>query len=42
MGLVERAIDPWGQAVPIHIAWFLLMVAAVAGLLFVVVHSIYL
>jgi cytochrome b subunit of formate dehydrogenase len=38
---IEKAIDPWGQDVPIHIAWFLIRVAAIAGLLFVVVHAIY-
>ncbi len=41
MDFLERAIDPWGQDVPIHIAWFLIQVAAVAGLLFVIVHAIY-
>jgi cytochrome b subunit of formate dehydrogenase len=41
VGIVERAIDPWGQDVPIHIAWFLIKVAAIAGLLFVIVHAIY-
>jgi cytochrome b subunit of formate dehydrogenase len=38
---IEKAIDPWGKDVPIHIAWFLIRVAAIAGLLFVVVHAIY-
>jgi cytochrome b subunit of formate dehydrogenase len=42
MGFIQRAIDPWGQDVPIHIAWFLIQVAAVAGLLFIIVHAIYL
>jgi cytochrome b subunit of formate dehydrogenase len=37
----EWAISPWGQSVPIHIAWFLIWWAAIAGLLFLVVHSIY-
>jgi cytochrome b subunit of formate dehydrogenase len=45
MGLIksvtEWATSPWGQVVPIHIAWFLIWVAAVAGLLFLVVHAIY-
>lgn len=49
MGLVEAvthrflqwATSPWGQRVPIHIAWFLIWVAAIAGLSFVVVHAIY-
>ena len=34
MGIVEWATSPWGQQVPIHIAWFLIWVAAIAGLLF--------
>ena len=32
MGIIEWAISPWGQTVPIHIAWFLIWVAAIAGL----------
>src|SRR5579872_4601254 len=39
--ITEWATSPWGQNVPIHIAWFLIWVAAIAGLLFLVVHSIY-
>ncbi len=41
MGIVQWAISPWGRHVPIHIAWFLIWVAAIAGLLFFVVHAIY-
>ena len=41
MGLVEMARSPWGQDVPIHIAWFLIYVAAVGGLGFLIVHAIY-
>jgi cytochrome b subunit of formate dehydrogenase len=45
MGIVktitEWATSPWGQNVPIHIAWFLIWVAALAGLLFLIVHAIY-
>lgn len=41
MGIVEWATSPWGQNVPIHIAWFLIWVAAIAGLAFFVVHAIY-
>ena len=41
MGIIEWAISPWGQSVPIHIAWFLIWVAAIAGLLFLTVHAIY-
>ena len=28
MGVIEWATSPWGQNVPIHIAWFLIWVAA--------------
>ena len=45
MGLLKRitewATSPWGQNVPIHAAWFLIWVAAIAGLLFLIVHAIY-
>jgi cytochrome b subunit of formate dehydrogenase len=39
--ITQWATSPWGQNVPIHIAWFLIWVAAIAGLLFLIVHSIY-
>jgi cytochrome b subunit of formate dehydrogenase len=41
MDLITWANSPWGQSVPIHIAWFLIWVAAIAGLLFMIVHAIY-
>jgi cytochrome b subunit of formate dehydrogenase len=41
MGLLEWATSPWGQSVPIHIAWFLIRVAVFAGLAFLVVHAVY-
>lgn len=41
MDLITWAIDPWGQRVPIHIAWFLIWVATIGALLFLVVHAIY-
>jgi cytochrome b subunit of formate dehydrogenase len=46
MGLLERvllqwAADPWGKVVPIHIAWFLIWVAAIGGLCFLVFHAVY-
>jgi cytochrome b subunit of formate dehydrogenase len=41
-GLIQWATSPWGQHVPIHIAWFLIWVAAIAGLAFFVVHAVYL
>ncbi|MGD0214456.1 MAG: cytochrome b/b6 domain-containing protein, partial [Terriglobales bacterium] len=42
MGFLEWATSPWGQSVPIHIAWFLIWVAAIAGLLFLIVHATWL
>src|SRR5690348_13124891 len=42
MGIIEWAMSPLGQRVPIHIAWFLIWVALIAGLAFLVVHAIYL
>src|SRR5690348_7345226 len=41
MGLVEWATSPWGREVPIHIAFGLLWVAIIGGLLFLVVHALY-
>lgn len=42
MDIIQWATDPWGQRVPIHIAWFLIWVALIGGLLFLMVHAIYL
>jgi cytochrome b subunit of formate dehydrogenase len=39
--LLQWATDPWGQNVPIHIAWFLIWVSAFAGFLFFIVHATY-
>ena len=41
MGLIEWATSPWGKEVPIHIAFGLLWVSIIGGLLFLVVHAIY-
>ena len=45
MGILKRitewATSPWGQSVPIHVAWFLIWVAGIAGLVFLIVHAIY-
>jgi cytochrome b subunit of formate dehydrogenase len=41
MDFLEWARDPWGQNVPIHIAWFLIWVSVIAGLLFFIVHATY-
>ncbi len=42
MGFVTWATNPWGQSVPIHIAWFLIWVSAIAGLLFLIAHATWL
>ena len=39
MDFLKWAISPWGQRVPIHIAWFLIWVAVIAGFLFFIVHA---
>jgi cytochrome b subunit of formate dehydrogenase len=41
VGIVTWARSPWGQDVPIHIAWGLIYVCAVGGFLFLIVHAIY-
>ena len=41
MGILEWATDPWGRSVPIHVAWDLIWVSLLAGLLFLIVHAIY-
>lgn len=41
MGFLEWAMSPLGQRVPIHIGWFLIWVALIAGLAFLIVHAIY-
>jgi cytochrome b subunit of formate dehydrogenase len=41
MGIIEWATSPLGQSVPIHIAWSLIWVALIAGMLFLIVHAIY-
>ena len=41
MNFIEWAQSPWGQQIPIHIAWSLLWVSAIGGLLFLIVHAIY-
>src|SRR5579862_5171497 len=41
MGILEWATSPLGHSVPIHIAWFLIWVALIAGLVFLIVHAIY-
>jgi cytochrome b subunit of formate dehydrogenase len=41
MDILEWATSPLGQRVPIHIAWFLIWVALIGGLVFLIVHAIY-
>jgi cytochrome b subunit of formate dehydrogenase len=41
VGLIEWARSPYGEDVPIHIAWFLIWVSAIGGLLFLIGHAIY-
>jgi cytochrome b subunit of formate dehydrogenase len=41
MGIIEWATSPLGQNVPIHIAWFLIWVALIGAMVFLVVHAIY-
>ena len=42
MGLIEWAKSPWGQDVPIHVAFFLIWVSLIAGLVFFIVHAVWL
>lgn len=42
MGIIETAISPWGQTIPIHAAFWLLYLSAIGGLLFMVVHAVWL
>jgi cytochrome b subunit of formate dehydrogenase len=42
MGLIEWARSPWGQDIPIHIAFYLIWVAAIVGLVFLIGHAIWL
>jgi cytochrome b subunit of formate dehydrogenase len=41
MGVIETAQSPWGQTVPIHVAFYLMWVSLIGGLAFLVVHAIY-
>jgi hypothetical protein len=42
VGLIEWAKSPWGQDVPIHIAFFLIWVSLIGGLVFFIVHAVWL
>jgi cytochrome b subunit of formate dehydrogenase len=41
VGLVEWATSPFGEDVPIHIAFYLIWVSAIAGLAFLIGHAIW-
>ncbi len=41
MGIIETAASPWGQTVPIHIAFSLIWVMGIAGLAFLMGHAIW-
>lgn len=41
MNFLEWAMSPLGQRVPTHVAWYLIWVAVIAGLIFLIVHTIY-
>lgn len=41
MGLIETATSPFGETVPIHISFILMWVAGIGGLLFLMVHAVY-
>jgi cytochrome b subunit of formate dehydrogenase len=41
MELIQWATSPWGQSVPIHIAWSLIWIALIAGFCFIIVHALY-
>jgi len=41
MDFVTWGRNPWGQSLPVHAAWSLLWVSAIAGLAFLIVHAIY-
>jgi cytochrome b subunit of formate dehydrogenase len=39
---IQWAQSPWGSQVPIHVAWYLLWVAAIGALVFLIGHAAYL
>ncbi|MGH9481436.1 MAG: cytochrome b/b6 domain-containing protein [Terriglobales bacterium] len=41
MDLITWATSPWGRSVPIHVAWTLIWVAVIAGLVFMIGHALY-
>ena len=41
MNFIQWALNPWGERIPIHVSWDLLWASAIAGVLFLIVHAIY-
>jgi len=41
MDVMQLANNPWGQVVPIHIAWFLMWLSLAAGLAFLAAHALF-
>jgi cytochrome b subunit of formate dehydrogenase len=41
VGVIEFATSPWGENVPIHVAFYLIWVAAIGGLAFLIGHAIW-
>jgi cytochrome b subunit of formate dehydrogenase len=41
MGILNWMTSPWGQSVPQHVGWYLIGVAIIAGLFFIIVHALY-
>ena len=39
--MFEWGTSPWGQDIPIHVSFFLLWVSAIGGLVFLIVHAIW-
>jgi cytochrome b subunit of formate dehydrogenase len=41
LNFIQWATNPWGERIPIHVSWDLLWASAIAGVLFLIVHAIY-
>ncbi|HUA97217.1 MAG TPA: cytochrome b/b6 domain-containing protein [Terracidiphilus sp.] len=41
MDFITWAKSPWGQTIPQHAAWYLMWFAIIAGLMFMIVHGLY-
>lgn len=40
MSIITWAQNPWGQTVPVHVAWHLVWVSLFAGLVFLIAHAV--